>query len=83
MWKKFHRLTNYSVTCFVDVNVITVIMVRRGSNVPAIKTLDTKQRTLVQVFVNHGVRVRWDDGRLVEMELPKESMVGKEFGVKV
>ena len=83
MLMKFHCLANSCIICFVDINGITLIVVRRRSNVPAFENLDTKQRTLVQGFVNNGVRAWWDDRHLVEIELPKESMVRGELGVEV
>ena len=74
MYYEFYRLTNSCAVCFIDVNIITAIVVDDRSEVPTLKTFGAKREPFV--LINHSARARRDDVCTVKVELTREGMIG-------
>ena len=74
VWQKFDRLTNSCAVCFTNINVVTAVVVDGRSEVPAFETFCAEGEPLM--FVYHGARARWDEGRTIKVKLSEEGVEG-------
>ena len=56
-------------------------MVEGRTKVPTLKAFSAKCESFV--IINHVARTRWDEGRVVEVELSKEGVVGRQLGIEI